>query len=279
MLKISDLLRKIRHIERIEDPRQRIKEFAEFIAVLKDFAYQCEDSKLIEAVRNLSISEEKARIFYRIEALRSNLKNLKNSLKENEDIIPTDTAGYLLNCIDRFEDTLITLKEQASVFVYAFSRATRDLIHELVGRRLEREIVPDLAKKLGYSSRPNVFLHNNCEIEVDFVGERDITTSPFGTGKLKRKEVLIVECKTTISKSDIDGFAKKISIIKAKYEISAKAFQYDLNFDAWLVSCYGWTDELKDMAKKNNIKPFGKEELENILQKYGLLDHRIPVCP
>jgi hypothetical protein len=278
-LRISDLLRELHRLERIEDPKERTKEFAKFIPMLQDFAHRCEDRKLIETVRDLSISEEKARNFYRIEALRNDLKNLTNTIKETKDVISSDATDCFLHCIYQFEKALIAPKEQALTFVRVFSEMTKQLIYELIGRRLEKEIIPDLAMKIGYAIRPNIFSHNNSEIEVDFVGEKDLTTSSFGNGKLKKKEVLLVECKTTISESDINDFARKVAIIKGKYEISADAFQYDLKLDAWMVSCYGWTDELKDMAIKNGIKPFGKDELEDILEKHGILDHRIPTCP
>jgi hypothetical protein len=279
LLKISDLLRELYRLERIEDPKERTEAFTKFIPMLQDFAHRIEDRKLIEKVRDLLIVEEKGRNFYRIEALRNDLQNLGKSIREAKNVIPSNAANSFLLCIEHFEKVLITPQEQYLTFARAFSEATKQLIHELIGRRLEKEIIPDLAKKIGYAPHPNIFSYDDNEIEVDFVGERDVTTSPFGTGKLKKREVLVVECKTTISKSETNDFIRKVGIIKGKYKISAETFRYDLNIDAWLVSCYGWTDELRNIAIKNSIKPFDKEELGDILEKYRLLDHRIPLCP
>ncbi len=69
-------------------------------------------------------------------------------------------------------------------------------------------------------------------------------------------------------------------MIKSKYVKDKENWNYDdLNFEAWIVACYGWSKQLQDEAVSRSITPITSTVLERELKKYGLLDHRIPICP
>jgi hypothetical protein len=53
--------------------------------------------------------------------------------------------------------------------------------------------------------------------EVDFLGEKNSTTSAFGTGRLKEKTVLIIETTATIAQNDVSRFLTKLATIEEKY--------------------------------------------------------------
>jgi hypothetical protein len=278
-MKISVMLKELQRIGRIEDPRKRVFAFGEFIPTLQIFAHETEDEKLIGVVQELAMAEERSRVFYEIESLLAHLEDLETFLEKVDQLVPNESIQAFWRCIKKFRESLTKPRRMTFSYVQNLYAVTKQVTRELIGRRLEKEIVPDLGKQLGYAECPNILPDNGKEIEVDYLGERDITTSPFGTGRLRRKEILIAECKTTISKRDILNFSKKVAIIKSKYTISASAFKYKLQFKVWIFSCYGWTEELKELAMKNNIEPFDKDAMAEILRRHKLLDRRIPICP
>ena len=278
-MKISAVLKELQRIRRIEDSRERFYAFREFIPRLRNFARQTKDKKLIGIVEELVVTEEQSQTFYEIESLLVHLEDLQAILNKVAQFIPSEAGDAFQHCIERFRESLREPRRLTLSFVQNFSRVADQVTRELIGRRLEKEIVPDLAKQLGYRIRPNILPDNGKEIEVDYLGEEDITTSPLGTGRLRKKKVLIAECKTTVSKNGIFDFLKKVKIIKSKYKISASAFKYEVDYEVWIFSCYGWTEELKELAMKNGIRPFDEDAMVEILRTYRLLDRRIPICP
>lgn len=273
------MLKELQRIRIIEDPKERVYAFGKFVPRLRNFAYQIEDEKLIGVVQELAMAEERSRAFYEIESLLAHLEDLETLLEKVAQFVPHESIQAFSRCIEKFRESLAEPRRTTLSFIQDLSRVTGQVTRELIGRRLEKEIVPDLAKQLGYTMHPNILPDNGKEIEVDYLGEKNITTSPFGTGRLKKKEILIAECKTTISKNDIFDFSKKVSTIKNKYKISASAFKYKLEFEVWIFSCYGWTEELKELAMKNNIRPFDEDAIVETLRRHKLLDRRIPICP
>lgn len=279
-MRISDFLRELDRAQKIKDYKKRAEAFEILVASLRDFAYETKDEKMIRIVQEFTDFEERSRPFYEIEALMNNLKYVKQIIEEHRVLIPSDVAERFLQCFNRFKEELASNQKSFLPLANNFDRTIALLNRELIGRRLEKEIVPDLAEKLQFSSRPNILPENDhAEIEVDFLGEKETTNRPLGRGRLKKKEVLIVECKTTISKNDIVDFSRKVNIIKSKYEVSAKAFQHNVEFEVWIFACYGWTKELKDLASKQGFRVFDADAMKETLDQHQLLDHRMPICP
>jgi hypothetical protein len=276
---ISDALRELYDIDELKEPQEIISAYREFVPRLLDFVRQTEDMKLTDVAERFSNLEEQARQFYDIETLQEKLNDLRKTIERFPNSIPPEAAEGLLACIHRFEDSLANRRELALSSFQSFNAAKQQLTHELIGRRLEKEIAPDLAKKLGFLPCPNIIPDDGEEVEVDFLGEKNLTTSPFGTGRLKRKTILIIETTATIAQNDIHRFSKKLVIINDKYQRHAKLFGYDLIIEAWMFACYGWTDEFIKLATANGIKSFAEEQIIEILKENGLLDRRIPICP
>lgn len=277
--RVSDVLKELHYISGIEEPKERIAAYRDLIPEMLVFARRTEDRKFIETVENFAQVEEESRVFYELETLLKRLSELRANLESALRFVSAEVVDDLLACIGEFESKLAEPRRMALSSVQKFSSVKDQLTRGLIGRRLEKEIAPDLAKQMGYNPSPNILPDNGGEIEVDFLGEKNVTTSPFGMGRLQRKSVLVIESKTTITKSDIKKFSRKLTLIKRKYQMHAGNFRYDLKIDAWIFSCYGWTEELRELAIENGIKPFGKDEITQALRSNNLLDRRIPICP
>lgn len=154
-----------------------------------------------------------------------------------------------------------------------------NLISQLIGRRLEYELLPNLMEKMGYKSHPTTFQIKGKSIEID--GRYELNTYDGAANeRLTKKSVIIVECKTTIGLHDIQKFATKVRILKEKYEADKDNWGYDnLHFESWIVSCYGWTDKLIQEAENKDIRAFTSEVLERTLKQHKAFDGRIPTCP
>lgn len=277
--KISDILRELYYVSTVEKPRERIAVYEDLVPRMLTFARQTEDKKLVEIVEKFAEIEEQSRSFYEIEILSEKLSEFRGDLENALRFAPSEAINDLLACVNKFERRLTDTRRLAWSSVQTFSEIRDQLTRELIGRRLEKEIVPDMARKLGFDPCPNILPDNGDEVEVDFLGEKNSTTSPFGTGRLKTKSVLVVESKTTIDKSDIERFSRKLAIVKNKYRQHAENFRYDLKIEAWIFACYGWTKELRELANEKGIQPFGRDEIIRALKSNNLLDRRIPICP
>lgn len=154
-----------------------------------------------------------------------------------------------------------------------------DLLQKLIGHRLEIELIPNLFEKMGYKGNTTTFNIPDKVVEIDGRYERN-SYSGARNERLRKKDVVIVECKATIDLGEIKKFQTKVEIIKGKYVKDKENWDYDeLDFGAWIVACYGWTKELFEEAKKRGIVPITSEGLERELRKFGIFDSRIPICP
>ncbi|MEM2112384.1 MAG: hypothetical protein QXX08_11005 [Candidatus Bathyarchaeia archaeon] len=154
-----------------------------------------------------------------------------------------------------------------------------DLLQKLIGHRLEIELIPNLLEKMGYERNTTTFNISDKVVEIDGRYERNFY-SGIRNERLRKKDVVIVECKATIDLDEIKKFQTKIEIIKGKYIKDKENWGYDeLDFRAWIVACYGWTKELFEEARKRDIAPISSAELERELRKFGIFDPRIPICP
>jgi len=277
--KISDALRELHYLTELERPEEIVSAYRELVPRILSFAEQSEDKELIKIATQFATTQKEAESFYNVGILQRELVRLRNTLGQLSQLISSETMEIFLACISKFQGTLADTQRLALSSFQRFEDVKEQLIHRLVGSRLEKEVAPDLAKKLGYIPCPNIIPDDDSEVEVDFLGEKNSTTSAFGTGRLKKKAILIIEVTATISKNDIARFLKKLTIIRSKYEKSAHNFRYELEIKAWLLACYGWTEELRKLAEENDVKPFGKEEIIEVLRENNLLDRRIPICP
>lgn len=154
-----------------------------------------------------------------------------------------------------------------------------DLLQKLIGRRLEIELIPNLFERMGYKGNTTTFNISDKVVEIDGRYERD-SYSGARNERLRKKDVVIVECKATIDLGEIKKFQTKVEIIKGKYVKDKENWDYDeLDFRACMVACYGWTKELFEEAKKRGIVPKTSDILERELKKFGIFDSRMPICP
>lgn len=153
------------------------------------------------------------------------------------------------------------------------------LISQLISRRLEYELLPNLMKNMGYERLPTTFKIEDKIVEIDGHYESNKYNGA-ANERLIEKNVIIVECKTTINSRDIDQFHHKIEALRAKYDNDKINWGYDkLNFECWIVGCYGWIQELIEKAEAKGIKVFTPDRFEEMLKKNKVLDRRIPTCP
>lgn len=154
-----------------------------------------------------------------------------------------------------------------------------DLLQRLIGHRLEIELVPNLLEKMGFEENSTTFKIDHKIVEVDGRYERK-EFSGARSERLVGKDVILVECKTTIDFNEIKKFESKVKIVKAKYAKEKENWNYDyLNFKAWIVACYGWTEKLLEEARSRSIRPVTPSKLEHELKSHGIFDPRIPMCP
>ena len=196
---------------------------------------------------------------YERRAYLENLNNIKNIL--NKYIIKNN------NIILKFISNI----QKSGTIINAESR--------LNGELLQKYYLPSLAREYGYNLKHRVFPLNGEETEIDVHGEKNFHVGLENLERLTRKEILIAESKNKIKKSDIRKFKSKCEKINKKYEQESYIWRYELKIEAWIVACYGWTDELKEYTRSIKIIPIDRDELIERLREHRLLDRRNPPCP
>lgn len=152
-------------------------------------------------------------------------------------------------------------------------------LQQLIGRILQNEILPNLLEKMGYEKNTTTFNLPDRVLEVDGRYEEKLFRGA-RSERLVGKNVIVIECKTTIELKDIRDYESDVQVIREKYEREKETWNYDrLNFEAWIVACYGWDETLIKEAQIRNLKPITPDKLENELKKRGIFDSRIPICP
>ncbi len=278
-IKISEILRELSHLEQIREPEEKIEAYNRVVSDIHSLAEQTQDSKLFGLAEEFSTAQHRSQPYLNAEIVQKDIRKLQIDLEKIGDILPNQIKSSFQSCINNFEEALFQVGKKAAPAYEKLSVMREVSSNELIGRRLEREVAPDLAEQMGYVNSPNIIRHSNKDIEVDYLGEKNQTTSPFGNGRLIKKQVLIIETKTTICQEDITSFSGKVKLIKEKYERASLDFSYNLEITAWIFACYKWTDELKQLAKNLGIQPFDNEELCGMLRTYHLIDRRFPICP
>ena len=145
------------------------------------------------------------------------------------------------------------------------------LYNETLGDLLEKFYVPKLIEKMGYQLKSRTVPTSLGEVEVDVRAEKDTNIGWENLEKYIKREVLIIEVKTTVSKGDIKSLSKKSKAINENYEKETEIWKNSFKSETWMVSVYGWTPELKKIARNHGIKVIDKEEMEELLEKFNLL--------
>lgn len=276
---ISGMLEELARLRAIEDPVERAEALSQLLPALQNIAQKTEDKRIIDTVDKLAKDVQDSGNYWQAETLRRILNELRANLRKADIFLPQNVVASFSACMKEFDSELEKFEGPYRPLVREMFLTAEQLNHQLIGRRLEKEIAPRLLKQMGYGLGPTVYLHNGREIEIDSLGEKIETSAPDGQGKIQTKSILIVECKTTISEADIRDFSKKVEAIKEKYEQAARIFEHQIQIGAWIMACYGWTDPLKKMAEEKGIKPFDKDDLEETLLRFKLHDRRFPICP
>jgi len=211
---------------------------------------------------------------------------LRRFLSE-EDLREIDQTRELRDYAAEFDSKLHTFidksEEEYELLRLTITRENRryfeDLLQKLIGVRLEYELIPNLFEKMDFEKKSTAFNIDGKVIEVDGRYERESHRGARAE-RLVGKEVVIVECTTTIDVGEIKKFESKRKIIEAKYAEDKHNWNYDiLDFKAWIVACYGWNNELIEEAKARDIIPITPFELEKKLKQNKIFDRRFPICP
>lgn len=156
---------------------------------------------------------------------------------------------------------------------------TTSLLNEVIGNLLEFFYVPKLVKNMGYQLKSKTVPTSIGDIQVDVRAEKDEIIGFEDLEKHQKREVLIVEVKTTVRYEDITKLSRKNKAILDNYLKESKIWKYRFTSATWMVACYGWNDKLKEYARNQGIKPIDGEELQSMLRKYNLLYRSRPPCP
>ena len=219
------------------------------------------------------------------------------------------TLGSLLECVSKYlsserqgyerpESTIHQLAEtlqvnlrqsldlydnQLSSLQFKITESNREyfenLISQFIGRRLEHELLPNLMEKMGFEKQTTALKVDGKIMEID--GRYELNKYDGAANEiLVEKSVIIVECKTTVGLRDIEKFHRKVSVLRQKYENDKVNWGYDrLNFECWIVGCYGWSEDLVKEVEAKGIKVFTSDRFEDLLKKNKAFDGRIPTCP
>jgi len=275
----SAALAELEKVRSIKDPVKKINMLRTLAPRLHEIAIEDEEFS-IQIDRLTSLVDESIEICDLITHKKRIESLIREIIREIEIVkLPSSATEHFINCFERLSEVLMERQRFLQPSLEKISFALDGLHRKLIGRRLEKEIVPNLLKQMGYELGPRIYSHQGVEIEIDAFGQKIKTNYAEGQGKILKKEIVIVECKTTIDKKEIVDFLKKVEIIANKYRSVAQILEYKLKIESWIVACYGWTDELKRFSKEKGLEPLDSSSLEGLLKKYGIIDRRYPVCP
>jgi len=196
------------------------------------------------------------------------------------DEAASDLRSTYFDFRDLVNHQLLTNSRKISLLVKETNllSLTSSVQNEVQGDLLEKYYVPVLIEKMGYQKKSRTVPTSLGEVEVDVRAEKDEGIGWENLEKLRRKDVIIVEVRTTVNKADFASFSKKSKAIIENYRKESEIWKYDLKTESWLVACYGWTDDLKRLARNLGIKPVDASDLEKMLKPYNLLNRARPPC-
>lgn len=288
-LRLVDSLGRFQEALFIEDPRIRDRETLRNVAPLIEeieasYEYLSGISrehahKLVEVLSPLSEYSK----FY--ESTTSILRCIDRSIEVLQKVTHKDDAIFALEkTYSEFRDSIISSSNKNLDRSHSYLKTTNldflasSLLNEVTGDLLERYYVPKLVENMGYQLKSRTVPTSVGDVEVDIRAEKDKIIGLENLEKHKKKDVIIVETKATVNSEDIRSLSKKSKAILENYHKELEIWKYDFASETWIVACYGWNDELKNLARSLNIRPIDGEELENMLQKYNLLHRGRPPC-
>ena len=233
-------------------------------------------AETVAAMEPLLQMPEKVRLRNNLDILRSCLDKASSELREHWEASEIYESVVRLNkAINSF------LKKLASDEALRFERLQDFLNYTenvFIGRRLEEVLVPRILEGMGYKRQKSQIWLQGGIMEVDFRGEKEV---PPNKPYIQGKDVIIVECKTTVNSRDVDEFARKVQIFRECYENERKNWGYrDISVKAWFVACYGWNEMILKRAREKDIIPITKDDLLRHIEEYAPdCDHRHPICP
>jgi hypothetical protein len=289
ILELTSLLSRFQQALTIEDPQTRDKETLKYAASLVDGIRASYDwladiprERAHELVDVLSPLLEYSRVYESTTAILRCIERSGEVLQKN---IPQDeVATELAKTYGEFRDSIISASDRNFVrFNSYIKRAnlallTSSLLNEVTGDLLEKFYVPRLVERMGYQLKSRTVPTSIGDVEVDIRAEKDRVTGFENLEKLEKRNVLIVETKATVDSGDINSLSRKRESILENYRREAEIWRCDLALETWFVACYGWSEELKNLARRLNIIPIDGDELEEKLQEHNLLHRGRPPC-
>lgn len=220
------------------------------------------------------------------ESTTSILQCIERSRKILAEITRKDETAYRIDVLFRqLADSVNSLADQNLKRVNSYLKTanldllTSSLSNELVGQLLERYYLPELVKCMGYELKSRVVATSVGDVQIDVRAEKDEIGGFEKLEKLQKRHVIIVETKATVEAKDIKMLSEKRKAILENYRKDSEIWSYNLRSETWMVACYGWNDELKTYAQRQDIKPIDGEELHRMLEEHNRFNRSRPACP
>ena len=286
--KLIDILHRFHDGLVAQDPSVREKETLENVAPLsaaiKTSAESLSGATRQQAFQLLEKIDPLFEYSTVYESTASILRCIERSINLLREASPSDElVSVLERTYASFKDAVISSSSRNAVRTLSYvqgkglERLALSLLNELTGDLLEKFYLPKLVEEMGYQLKSRTVPTSIGEVEVDIRAEKDKLIGFEKLEKHTEKRVLIIEAKTTINSEDISKFSKKSKAIIENYQKDAAIWKYALHLETWIVACYGWNDDLKELAANVNILPIDTDKLENMLQEYSLLHKgRVP---
>jgi len=268
-----------------EDPIRNIGKIEPLIQELNKLGI--ESPELNRVVEYVSWIQERKRSLNSCIEMNACMNACLESFLSQKTLIESEEIRELRDSASQFHSKVISyMRNLEKQYEISRLRVTKEnyeyiekLLQQLIGIRLEYELIPNLFEKMGFVKKSTTFNIGNKVMEVDgryehlkYIGAK--------RERLAGKRIVIVECTTTIKLSEIKEFEAKAKVIHDKYVKEKENWNYDtLSFEAWIVACYNWKEHLIEEAKSRHIVPITPKTLEKKLKNYRLFDPRIAICP
>jgi len=241
-------------------PREHARKFVEVLASFSEYSTVHESTTSI------------------LQCIERSIEILRRAPRKDE------TTSALEKKYNEFKDTIISLSDRNLDEVNSYLKTTNlnsltsSLLNQVTGDLLEKFYVPRLVENMGYQLKSRTVPTSIGDVEVDIRAEKDKIIGFENLEKHKKRDILIVEVKATVSSEDIHLLSRKSKAILENYKKELEIWKYDFASEIWIVACYGWNEELKNVARSLGVKPIDGAELESMLKKHNLLHRGRPPC-